>query len=373
MYYQKTNEYSSRAELLVAIQSLAAEDKQALLHEVLKDDDLRIIILKNASTLTDGTSGNLQVMTADSLISAFGSLTADEREDIINTVNGREYQYRLTCPNYEDAANILKTQGPGNITNRSVIIGYHIGMMNNWRVVVKDQLNTLYQCGLGALADHIYISYSSSNELEEELQDLKAILNQYSFARHATLYHNDLQPIEGLAINKLHEDCTKRAVDSPHIDTVAFYFHTKGTSRFSPDWESTMDQVWTYSHVMYWRKHMEYFTIERPSLCMKQIFDNGKFGCGVHYIHGFYSGNFWAASCRYISSLNSLTFYPLNESDRRYDAERFVQFETGSENFVSLDEPPVNFYEELYPPNFFSDYSHKWQHLLHPDEPEIST
>ncbi|KAL7435916.1 hypothetical protein ACHAXH_004616 [Discostella pseudostelligera] len=49
----------------------------------------------------------------DYLTSALGSLTAEETENIINTVNGNEYQYRLSCPNYEDTADILKA-APGN-------------------------------------------------------------------------------------------------------------------------------------------------------------------------------------------------------------------------------------------------------------------
>lgn len=236
-------------------------------------------------------------------------------------------------------------------------------MQNNWRKVVKDQLNTLYQCGLGFVADHMYISYSNNNTVDDELQELKTLLNQFNFARYTTVLYNNLQPIEGLAIMKLHEDCTKRNSSSAHSDTIAFYFHTKGTSRFHTDWESKMDEPWSYSHVMYWRKYMEYFTIERPYLCMKQIFDDGKFACGVQAYHlGFYGGNFWAASCRYISSLDPLTFHPLNETDRRYDAENFVHFEipNGNDKFVSLDETPVNLYMQLLPPGNFSDYSHKW-------------
>jgi hypothetical protein len=320
------NAYGTRAELLTAIRSLSQEVKQALLNDVLEDDP-HIVVTTNHHHVTaedlERNDHTNNISSTDYLIPAFGSLTAEEREGIINTVSGKEYPYRLTCPNHEDTVDILKA-APVN-ASRSVIIGYHIGMLSNWREVVKDQLNTLYQCGLGFVADHTYISYSNNNTVDVELQDLKTILNQFTFARVATVVYNDLQPIEGLAINKLHEDCNKRDLSSPHSDTVAFYFHTKGTSGFHTDWESKMDEPWSYSHVLYWRKYMEYFTIERPYLCMKQIFDDGKFACGVHANHlGFYGGNFWAASCRYISSLDPLTFYPLNQTDRRYDAEVFV-------------------------------------------------
>lgn len=356
----------SRAELLVAIQSLTKEDKQALLQDVLENDPHIMVATENHHHVTaelqnDNDSKNIS--STDHLVSVFGSLTAEDRENIINTVNGKEYPYRLTCPNHEDTADIL-TAAPGNAT-RSVIVGYHIGMLNNWRAVVKDQLNTIYQCGLGSVLDHMYISYSNNNTLDDELQELKAILNQFTFARDATVVYNDHQPIEGLAINKLHEDCTNRnAASSPDSDTVAFYFHTKGTSRYTSDWESNFNVPWSYSHVMYWRKYMEYFTIERPYLCMKQIFDNGNFACGVHAYHlGFYGGNFWAASCRHMGTLNPLTLYPGNETAKRWDAETFIKFQKfryGDDKFVSVDETKHNFYENLLPPRDFSDYSHKW-------------
>ncbi len=219
----------------------------------------------------------------------------------------------------------------------------------------------------------MYISYSSNSTVGEELRELKSMLNKYAFTRDATILYNDRQPIEGVAINSLHEECTVRvqSMESPHSDTVAFYFHTKGSSAYSPDWKSTINKPWTYSHSLYWRKYMEYFTIERPYLCMKQIFDDGKFGCGVQFHAGgegawpHYSGNFWATSCRYMSSLDPLILYPRNDKDRRFDAENYIPNHT-STYFVSLNELKEthnNLYENLVRPIYYSEYSKVW----HPD------
>ena len=326
---------SSREELFVAIQSLSKDDMRKL----------------RRNDTTD-------------LISAFELLPAEDREDIINAANGKEYPYRLSCPNYEDTADILKA-APGN-ASRSVIIGYHVGMLNNWRKIVKDQLNTLFQCGLGAVADHMYISYSNNSTAGEELDQLKAILNQYSFARDATILFNEHQPIEGVAINSLHEECTQRvqSMDSPQSDTIAFYFHTKGNSVYDPDWES-IDVWYSYIYSLYWRKYMEYFTIERPYLCMKQIFDNGKNVCGVLFDEDHFSGNFWATSCRYLSSLDPLAFYPFEDESKRHDAEMYIADDT-NDYFVSLhqmNETRKDLYRFLADPKYFSDYSKVW----HPD------
>lgn len=361
---------SSRAELFAAIQSLSNEDKRALLKELLEDDST---VFQNEPKTEEHAiekmRGNAKHSSAD-LVWALESLPAEEREEIINEVNGNEYQYRLSCPNYEDTVDILKA-GPKN-SSRSVIIGYHVGMINNWRDIVKDQLNTLFQCGLGSVADHMYISYSNNNTAGVELRELESILDKYTFARDATILHSHHQPIEGVAINSLHEECTKR-VHSSNSDTVAFYFHTKGSSHYTPDWKSTMDKMWTYSHALYWRKYMEYFTIERPYLCMKQIFDNGKFGCGVQFhaeVNGnwppsHYAGNFWATSCRHLSFLEPLTFYPQDYKEKRHDAEMYIANHT-SDYFVSLNElneTRSNLYENLVYPGYFSEYAKIW----HPD------
>jgi hypothetical protein len=369
-----------RADLLrMAIQSLPLPKKRALLQQVLEDDPQ---ILQNGNNpqgeihptpclMTDPVTKEFLWNNDSStdnayLIPALESLTAEKREDIINAVYGKEYRYRLTCPNYEDTADILKA-APGN-ASRSVILGYHIGMLYNWREIVKDQLNTLFQCGLGAVADHMFISYSNNSTVEEELHELKSILNKYSFARDATILYNDRQPIEGVAINSLHEECTLRvqSMKSPHSDTIAYYFHTKGSSKYSPDWESFINEPRNYSHSLYWRKYMEYFTIERPYLCMKQVFDDGKYGCGVKFHDEgipHYSGNFWATSCRYLSSIEPLTFFPLNDEVRRFDAENYIS-NKNSEHFGSLSQVKWDLYVSLVHPRYFSEYSKVW----HPED-----
>lgn len=374
MMMTMNNNSNSRADVFAAFRTLSIEDKRVLLHEFSED------VLQNGMNprgeipytspyptneyVTDKSRRDNDDSPTD-LISALESLPAEEREDIINAANGQEYQYRLTCPNHEDTADILKAATEN--ASRSVIIGYHVGMLHNWRKIVKDQLNTLFQCGLGAVADHMFISYSNNSTMEEELQELKSILNKYNFARDATILYSDIQPIEGVAINSLHDECTLRveSMDSPNSDTVAFYFHTKGSSMYDPEWETkSFDEMYSYSHVLYWRKYMEYFTIERPYLCMKQIFEDGKFGCGVEFhdwdVNAHYSGNFWAASCRHLSSLDPLLYYPLDALDaeeRRHDAEFFIANQTNTEHFVSLSELNKNLYEELVPPSLFSEYS----------------
>jgi hypothetical protein len=103
--------------------------------------------------------------------------------------------------------------------------------------------------------------------------------------------------------------------------TIVFYIHTKGIRHYRPDWRKELIACGsftetTYGQVLYWRKYMEYFTIERPQLCLRYLLPTiptnlsdpprppgAGVHCGVEYHvkHPHYSGNMWAATCDYIS------------------------------------------------------------------------
>jgi hypothetical protein len=89
-----------------------------------------------------------------------------------------------------------------------------------------------------------------------------------------------------------------------------YYFHNKGVSHHkNDDWVQNCAPNLTesgYCHVIHWRKYMESFLLERPTLCLRAMLYHGALTCGVNlrwYYRWHYSGNFWAASCDYIATL----------------------------------------------------------------------
>lgn len=149
-------------------------------------------------------------------------------------------------------------------SNYSVVVGCHVGMMNNWRNIVLDQLRTIHKCGMGELASHLFVTYSNNDTLNT-LAELQGMFQRCPFASKTSFSYSCGQPIEGTAINALHSHCKKKEVQyqKTKYDTVAFYFHTKGSSRWKKDWKQNVGTGFSYSNVLAWRKHMEYFLIER--------------------------------------------------------------------------------------------------------------
>jgi hypothetical protein len=100
------------------------------------------------------------------------------------------------------------------------------------------------------------LSYSGSDEMGDIMSLMKP--HYFSFRLERVVQPHSV-PWEGPIMNALHQYCTK------HSDSVVFYFHDKGVSKYHPNWRNMADQVWTYSRVLYWRKYLEYFTLERPT------------------------------------------------------------------------------------------------------------
>jgi hypothetical protein len=231
----------------------------------------------------------------------------------------REFPHEMTC-SYFGADNLNYRK------NVTIALAYHVGMYNNWKNVVLDQLQTLHQCGLGHAARHLLLSYSG----DDEMSQIAELIEPFDFSFHLVrVVQPKRAPWEGLLMNAIQQYCEKRP------EAVMYYFHSKGVGKYHDDWRKKTDKSFTYSRVLYWRKFMEYFTLERPQLCLEEILGKNKSACGVNFrrdpLH-HYSGNFWVASCEYLATLT-----PLNFSDpsvgylaaefwmgRKYDESRFV-------------------------------------------------
>lgn len=372
--------------VFLAFQSLLSL-KRAIQEGPAATDSRSLIDNTDISSPTTNTSSS--AVPSDDIIRAIKSLSAEEEDAIWDAVHGREFQYPLSCPGYdEDAVQLLRK------TNSSVIVAYHVGMQNNWKEIVRDQLHTLHRCGLGRLLSRMFVTYTDG----ERLRDLRDILQRYSFARDATLLHSFRQPIEGTAINALHQECISRvgtdnianyniyesgsggstSLSNSNNHTVAFYFHTKGTSRFVAEWRDHMDAKFSYPYSLYWRKYMEYFTIERPQICIEEITQKGKYACGVNWKWQLFGGNFWAIDCLFASTLQPQTLHPLNEENHRWEAEGWINRDLKEkgllgeyeDKFVSLHNPPIGehgrggLYSNLILPETYSDYSRRWSNAF---------
>jgi hypothetical protein len=263
-----------------------------------------------------------------------------------------------------------------------------VGLLQNWRNVVKDQLHTLHQCGLGKAAHHLILSYASSSN-RESIHDLLDIIQTYPFGfsrDDITLVSSSRVPWEGPVMNAIHDFCSTNISSSPYLSTtVVFYFHSKGVSKYDRHWRHTTDRVWTYSRVLYWRKLMEYFTIEHPQLCLDTFLLSSSWSsnnsnqqqqkqpppplddmvkksvCGSNFEpywgNPHYSGNFWVATCEYLSNLT-----PMNLSDpnlsyveaemwigRGYKPDQFVNLWKRQDDGIGFHDHWIQPYEYRFP------------------------
>jgi hypothetical protein len=136
-------------------------------------------------------------------------------------------------------------------------------------------------------------------------------------------------------------------------------------SNYRWNWRNTTDQGWTYSRVLYWRKFLEYYTIERPHLCLDEILRKNKTACGCNLVRQnppHYAGNFWVSPCTYLTTLPPLN---LTATQRDYEAAGLWFYEAAEmwlaegyekSRFVSLRQRKVERKVGLY------------QHWIQPSE-----
>jgi len=208
------------------------------------------------------------------------------------------------------------------------------------------------------------------------LRALQQVWSEYDATfrvREPTWIFSPGTPWEGTILNHLRQHCTQQEQQENSVDdyqpTVVFYFHTKGTSRYKPTWRGQLDQPYTYSRVLYWRKYMEAFLLERPAHCRDKILRDGALTCGVdHRTTGVYAGNFWAASCEYLAALPELEIFVSRNNNKIQDKEHYFDMEhtfgkaqrqwKAPQRFVSLHQPNASLkglYYRLMEPTEYSE------------------
>jgi hypothetical protein len=242
----------------------------------------------------------------------------------------REYSFPKNCKFEYHAAQ------DKDLGSYQVSLFYHIGLVGNWANIVHDQLDTLEQCGLGYIANDLTITYRNTpHPVDLTVQLLQGMIKQYNFSTSLQTIHfinaGSSYPYEWPIMQEMYQRCTlpdnakertvdlwtssskeegRRSSEYPVKDDqtkrIVYYLHNKGSSKYTPSWKPEKHDP--YYRVFLWRKYMEWFIHERPTLCLKAILRHGAMTCGVQIktkplVH--YSGNFWAASCDWIKQLNN--------------------------------------------------------------------
>ena len=270
-----------------------------------------------------------------------------------------DFPYPLTCKKSELynflQRNKLIDKAGGRLTF-NVALAMHVGMVGHWKHILKDQINTLKECGLlDILEGRLMISYSNGllNDLFQVMNPLLGIDGGNRTDIVGTTVESTGKPWEGPAMNMIHQYCQEQVQPQ---NAVVFYIHNKGSSKWRPNWKEAVNasEIWTYGHSLYWRKFMEYFLIERPALCLEKHVLRNASTCGVSW-HSkpayHYAGNFWSASCKYIQQLKPMTTKETGYTDGEMWVGKNVNPESITLSHVNLyDTKELNLYEHLIKP-----------------------
>jgi hypothetical protein len=203
---------------------------------------------------------------------------------------------------------------------------YHIGMVLNWREIVEDQLSTLENCGLGYMASSMTLSYSNPSQegqAQSSTSQIEDLLKKYPFSSKmkVNFLEASSRTYERTIMEEISSSCQKSISEYPEgrtKTTIVFYFHNKGSSKYvQPENLEAYDE---YLNVQYWRKYMEYFLLERPTLCTRAILNHGTLTCGVSMrkqpsMH--YSGKIMCVSVSVFSTMAKLIANVFHRNQRK--------------------------------------------------------
>jgi hypothetical protein len=173
-------------------------------------------------------------------------------------------------------------------------------------------------------------------------------------------------------MDQIREYCIAQEAANPSTKpTIVFYFHNKGSSKF---------RTGQYQKTLYWRKYMEYYLHERPSLCLNELLYKGAGMCGIMWHETHFSGNFWSANCHYIATrLKPINTANMNREQLYIAAEKWIgtgrNMKQDGLRPVSLHENPsgIGLYRHAVEPHEYSDYHLRWKNHLNITGPGIRT
>lgn len=171
----------------------------------------------------------------------------------------------------------------------------HLHQVNNWEEIYRELIGEIIASGLSESLDHIHVGVNGYKSLPEIYKVNSIERNQHNHLESDTLY-------------TLYQYC----LNNP--ESRVLYLHAKGVTWHNSDLKPYVDS---------WRKYLSYFVIHNWKLCVEKLKEYDCVGTewindsllGVRKVRelmkelnynytGHYSGNFWWANAKYISTLD---------------------------------------------------------------------
>jgi hypothetical protein len=269
----------------------------------------------------------------------------DNCEDILNILNNLDYnndlirsekKISLSYPNLynniPEFSNFLKIDDYLNFNVSDIDKNLHHGAVCFIHVcnidvhgeakgisIFNDQIDYIKKTGLYDKLDYIFVTLLGKNVLLTHDYKIKVIY-----------YSENQNEMEFPSIQRI-----KYFADNISKKIKILYIHTKGVTNKDHSYE--------------WRKYLEYFLIEKNSLCLNALENYKCVGVNHQYYYdeskyrNHFSGNFWWATSDYIKTLPMLQI-----GEDRYAVEHWLigHLEINDYRyFLSLHHTNINFYE----------------------------
>jgi hypothetical protein len=199
------------------------------------------------------------------------------------------------------------------------VIFWHTYLVNDYKIIVQDQMTKLFTSGLYNECSSIYVGINYHNI--EDVNWFKSLLSNYS--KFTPIVHTTNDG-EFETMRYLTNYCKNN-------DCYVMYFHTKGVG--NKDFESNK---------ILWRMSMDYNIIYKFKECVDKL-NNGAsaVGCNLRYnthvgYHPHFSGTYWWSTSNHIKELNEEYLH----SKTLYNGEfnwLLVEFYIGSNHNSKLE------------------------------------
>lgn len=212
----------------------------------------------------------------------------------------------------------------------------HIGIMNNYKEILIDQLKSIKRYGLEKATKNVYLGSSGHISAEQKIEIEKLVS---SILTHTNVNYEvknmKLEDGENETIKFLH----KKSQELP--DSKFWYIHTKGASKTPGSDIAKMSRSW--------RKYMEYFVIQKWMNCVEELKIHDV--CGIEWynhpqLKWIFAGNFWWANTNYLQRIkNPIVKYNI---ENRMKAECFIaQANPKVKSFANLAQNKFEYFKHF--------------------------
>jgi len=219
-------------------------------------------------------------------------------------------------------------------------IFWHICELNNFRDIVIDQYESLYESGLLDNIERVYVCYTGANK-----ENINFLLNKHNKIQLIN-YTNKYKEYERPCLHKLLEW-------SQTNESNILYIHTKGVSH-------------PHNHnVWLWRKMLEHYLIRNYKQCINYLNNYDIVGINLtdigtadklvnenHKMH--FSGNFWWSKTSYIRTLPKIRedYTDLSIEHRYWLCERWILYYYPNNKYYEIKKTEHPHYYGSPPENY---------------------